>query len=288
MVRSDFAPRIKPKGKMTMTEQAQANSSEAPANAATEGKSPVDKLRAQFAKSDRVVCWSGSEQTDFAAFLETFGDDDPITDWTDGVNYENPTLALVGAENSDNRFISLPNIDVALSDAIVRGKAYEWYIGKATRAAMKESAAKQQFATPGGFFVGFDLDAFRFQAGDWVDFFHAKGLKSIQIRTLKAALASQPYAASQFPKVPKSLWERVLGAMAEKAEKAGKDASIFAHWIGTRDAAANLDMPELDFSDDELAHVGEASPDDNVKSEGAEPAKAADPYLAGIAAPATA
>lgn len=230
--------------------------------------SPAGQLAQTFAAKKRLVIPSGADLTALQAFLGNFRSNleeeteenaalEELQDWTDGVEYEAPTYLFVQSENGENRFIALPNKDVAMNDPIIRSKAYDWYIGKAAIAGKKDDSAATLFRTPAGFFLGFDKEAFAFQADEWLAFLAKKGAK-LNSKRLRQVLSSAAHAQALYAKVPQDFWRKVLNGMIEKAEKTGHSAAILQHWLSTRDVTA-AEMAEFNWNDAEveaIAHQG--------------------------------
>lgn len=213
--------------------------------------SPLQELQAELKKKGATFVLGNEPQTDFSELLGTFTEDE-IEDWTEGAPETFDTLAITQPENGKPRLVSIADMETALNDPAVRNWCYNRYVSRCVNVAKSDEASRDQFRTPAGpIGAAYNMDAFMFQVGDWLDWLHDQGLKSVRMRSLRTALSSAATAASSFPKVAQQGWVALIGRMAARAEKHGHDTSIFQHWLATRDLTADTGKPiEFSFADD--------------------------------------
>lgn len=213
--------------------------------------SPLESLQAELKKKSAVFVLGSDDQADFGELLSTFSED-AMEDWTEGAPETFDTLAITQPENGKARLVSIADMETALNDPAVRNWAYSRYVSRCVNVAKSDEATKDQFRTPAGpIGAAYNMEAFEFQVGDWLEWLHDQGLKSVRQRSLRGALASAPTAASSFPKVSQEGWVALIGRMSARAEKHGHDVSIFQHWLATRDLQKDTGTPiEFKFSDD--------------------------------------
>lgn len=174
--------------------------------------------------------------------------------------------AMVETEKKLNRLIALPSMEDVFSDPITMKALYKMYVSRKVSLASDDDANPADFITvAGGFKQKFDLEAFKFQAKTLSKFLRDMGLSGVTNSSLRLAFMSEAFAASQFPRLGKDKWDKLLGVAEAMAAKHGYDTSIFDHWKATR-AVASADTSEIELDFDALQKAEDAITVDNAES----------------------
>lgn len=73
---------------------------------------------------------------------------------------------------------------------------------------------------------------------------------SISVNGLKDCLMSAAVAQANYPKVPQTVWQKLLSGAINMAKRDGKPATVFEHWLATRDQASSdvaISADDLNF-----------------------------------------
>lgn len=213
--------------------------------------SPIQELAADYAKTKVLVYRPGDPKLSlFGQFMATLKAGADYFDWTGKApdTFGGVILAKT-KDDSSSRLIAFADKQTALSDPVVQDALYDRYIKMIIRTARNPDASEGQFITPSGAVaVVSSMQAFKFQSSAWVELLKKKGLKGIQVNSLKLALSNASMARALFPTFKD--WDNLLKFMAANAEKNGLNTSLFAHWAATRDAAQATSLSAVALGDD--------------------------------------
>ena len=241
-------------------------------------KSPVEKLIERFENRNKVFARVTDDQAAFMDFVNThFDETNPVKDWASNATPKigpNFTLGAVSVEESgENRLIAIASKEALFGtggDEVAKETAYRYLIGKALVMASKPDASEDMFSSIAGFLKAkFDVTAFKDLAKYVVAVLHEKGLRSITVNSLKTSLQNAAFAKANYPTMTDEHWRIVFAIFVSKAEKAGLDTSVFAHWQKTRDNMTDTGQNVEDFTLESFSAALEAETADEEAEEAA-------------------
>jgi hypothetical protein len=241
-------------------------------------KSPVEKLVERFENRNKVFARVTDDQSAFMEFVnQHFDETNPIKDWASNATPKlgaNFTLGAVTVEESgENRLIAIASKEALFGtggDEVAKETAYRYLIGKALIMAGKPDATDDMFASVAGFLKAkFDVTAFKELAKYVVAVLHEKGLRSITVNSLKTSLQNAAFAKANYPTMTPDHWKIVFAIFISRAEKAGLDTSVFAHWQKTRDNMTDTGQNVEDFNFETFSAALDAETADEEAEEAA-------------------
>lgn len=91
------------------------------------------------------------------------------------------------------------------------------------------------------------LVTYRKYAPSYIKQLKSMGITDLTEATFRQILTSSTYAKSKFPKIPQSVWVKILLGMVKRAEEDNTIAGMLTEWIDTRDSAGMPEVKEIDY-----------------------------------------
>jgi len=234
---------------------------------------PLEKLRAEFTKKNRLVVMPDEDGSLFKELADTLD----FVDWSlktkDDTSFSGGALVRE-KEGGQLRLISFADKERAINDPVVQDWLYNRYVAAVVKSAMRADAYEDQFTVPAGPLI-MVLDTEHFE--ERVDIWLGVILKRFDVRLKKRALAmcleGAAFAVSQYPGIKG--WDKLIGAMAKDAEDHGFSSAYYAHCLATRSISKHTGKKPIDFAAEDMDQLLAAVDAAAAKVEAAEAAEAA-------------